>query len=41
VNTRRLGYADQGRVRNISTGEEVEILVQDVVSSMEDAISKC
>ena len=41
VNTRGLGYADQGRMQNLSTGEEVEVLVQDVVSSMEEAISKC
>jgi hypothetical protein len=41
VNTRELGYADQGRVRNVTTGEEVEVLVQDVVSSKEDAILKC
>ena len=41
VNTRGLGYADQGRMQNLSTGEEVEVLVQDVVSSKEDAVLKC
>ena len=40
-NTRGLGYADQGRMRNISTGEEVEVLVQDVVSSVDEAVLKC
>jgi hypothetical protein len=41
VNTRELDYADQGRMQKMSTGEEVEVLVQDVVSSKEDAILKC
>lgn|GEM_PF-4532169 len=40
-NTRGLGYADQGRMRNIATGEEVEVLVQDVVSTVEEAARKC
>ena len=41
VNTGGLGYADQGSMRNLSTGEEVEVLVQDVVNSKEEAVLKC
>ena len=41
VNTRGLGYADQGCMRNITTGEEVEVLVQDIVSTMEEARRRC
>jgi hypothetical protein len=28
-------------MRNIATGEEVEVLVQDVVSTVEEAARKC
>jgi hypothetical protein len=41
VHTRGLGYADQGKMRNLSTGEEVGVLVQDVVKTVEEAIEQC